>query len=238
MTLNNNKRDAAQLREQNELLNSIIKNNIRKLSVINCTIDKVPDEMFGLRGIYFLDSTVTPDDIQNIPQETEMVQIQGQHEDGNLAIRYTESAINKERKERIRRIAKEIYKIENKVNKNDIINYLNSYKNRIVSSNSDLNVIEKNRTEESNKLEYLRNLLSSLQAIDDEIKNLNLDGLISRIRDQREEWDHDPLLRRRDRLAGPNPLADMINNFDFDNLGNNSTDNSDTELSSSDSDDF
>lgn len=33
-------------------------------------------------------------------------------------------------------------------------------------------------------------------------------------------------------------MADMINNFDFDNLGNNSTDNSDTELSSSDSDDL
>lgn len=231
LTLNNNKRDAAQLREQNELLNSIIKNNIRKLSEINCTIDKVPDEMFGLRGIYFLDSTVTPGDIQNVLQDTEMMQILGQREDGNLVVRYTESAINQERKERIRRIAEEI----NSLYRNEIVAHLNRYKNGLVTSDNDLKkILKENREKENEK----RNLLSFLQEIDDEARNLNLDGLISRIRDQREEWDHDPLLRRRDRLAGPNPLADMINNFDFDNLGNNSTDNSDTELSSSDSDDF
>lgn len=121
LTLNNNKRDAAQLRKQNELLNSIIKNNIRKLSEINCTIDKVPDEMFRLRGIYFLDSTVTPGDIQNVLQDTEMMQILGQREDGNLVVRYTESAINQERKERIHRIAEEI----NSLYGNEAIAHLN-----------------------------------------------------------------------------------------------------------------
>lgn len=66
-----------------------------------------------------------------------------------------------------------------------------------------------------------------------QIKNLNLEGLISRIRDQQ---GRNPLLRWRDRLAEQNRLVNMIN--DFDNLGNNSTCDSDSEKSSSDSDDL
>lgn len=236
LTLNNNKQDAAQLRKQNELLNSIIKNNIRKLSMINCTIDKVSDEIFGLRGIYFLDSTITPDDIPTIPQEAEMVQVLEQHENGNLTIRYTESAINQERKGRIRQTKKELRIIEDGLYRSSIVAYLSYYKNQFVMSKSDLEeIVNRNQKEELEKTWQLKNLLCSLQAIDDETKNLNLDGLISRIRDQQSR---NPLLRWRDGLAEQNSLANMINNFDFDNLGNNSTGDSDPEISSSDSGDL
>ena len=185
LTLNNDKQNIAQLQMKNKLLNSILKRNLRFLKVRNTTIDKVPDEIFGVQGINSLISIIAPSNVPTIkvtrggdsngnihvqyidPQEAEVIHVLEQHEDGNLEIEYTKLAIDRERKKRIRKIKKELRTIEDDLHINTIVQYLNHYKNQFTTSVNDLEkIVNKTRREELEKTWQLRNLLRFLQTRD------------------------------------------------------------------------
>ncbi len=190
LTLNNDKQNIAQLQMKNKLLNSIIKENRRFLKIRNTTIDKVPDEIFGVQGINSIFSTVAPSDIPMIkvvknshveyidPREKEMIRVpQDQPEDENLLlINYTEAAVDRERKKRIRKTKKELCIIEDDLYRNAIVDYLNHYKNQFVTSKNDLEkIVNRNQKEELEKTWQLKNLLWFLQARDS--RDINLDNV-------------------------------------------------------------
>ena len=157
----------SQLGNQHRLLKSVISDNIRNLTIRDGDINEVPDEIFVLDEIESLSLVMDPNDISgNKNIEGNDISTE-QREDGKIMVNYAKPAVDRERKERIRKIEKQIHKIENELSKNEIVSHLNCYKNQInISKNDWEKIVEKNREKKYQKTSYLKNLLEFLRRKD------------------------------------------------------------------------